>query len=244
MQAFTTLIQKLFLIVAATLPVSLCLAQDLRITPDKLSNEENVTIDGWVAHLEQPGSFVEDKLTDFAKSTFNLRPEKRTKSIWVFPKVQLKGVMPLRGDLRAVIMPSEESTTVGFTFSPGYDIHLTKEKYPKELASLEGWVKQYVKYHYTEFYKEQTVKKEKELKSKQTELEREEKKLSKLKETLAASEAKADAGDDKATAKNEKSKTAIADVESVVEKINGEITEIESAITAINESQKKVDALK
>jgi hypothetical protein len=199
-----------------------------------------VAIDGWVINLEQPSDFVEDKLSAYAKSTFNMRPDKRTKNVWVFSKVQLKEVMPLRGDLRAVFTPGPDFTTLGFTFSPGYDIHLTKEKYPQELAKLEAWVKQYLKYHYTEYYNEQITQKEKELKNKQNSLDKEEKKLAKLRESLYALEAKAESGDSKASAKNDKSKTEIAGLESSVDKLRSEITGIQEAIAEINSSLKKV----
>jgi hypothetical protein len=215
-------------------------AQNLVLKADKVRNEDNVAIDGWVVNLEQPSSFVEDKLSAYAKTTFNIKPDKRTKNVWVLPKVQLKEVTPLRGDLRAVFTPSPGNTTLGFTFSPGYDIHLSKEQYPKELAKLEAWVKQYVKYHYTEFYNEQIAQKEKELKSKQSNLEKEEKKLTKLRESLFAAEAKAESGDAKASVKNEKNKSEIAEVESNVDKLRSEITGIEEAIAEINNSLKKV----
>jgi hypothetical protein len=226
------------LIYLATLPI--CLAQELMIRADKLRNEDNAAIDGWVVNLDQPGTIVEEKLSAYAKSTFNIKPDKRTKNIWVFPKIQLKEITPLRGDLRAVLTPGTDNTTLGFTFSPGYDIHLSKEQYPKELAKLEAWVKQYIKYHYTEVYTDQIAQKEKELKSKQSALEKEEKKLTKLRESLLASEAKAESGDAKASAKTEKSKTEIAGVESNVDKLRSEISEIEAAIAELNDSIKKV----
>jgi hypothetical protein len=215
-------------------------AQNLYLKAEKLRNEENVAIDGWVVNLEQPSSFVEDKLSAYAKSTFNTKPDKRTKNVWVLSKVQLKEVSPLRGDLRAVFTPGPDYTSLGFTFSPGYDIHLSKEQYPKELAKLEAWVKQYLKYYYTEYYTEQIAQKEKELKNKQNSLEKEEKKLTKLRESLFALEAKADSGDAKASAKNEKSKTEIASIESNVDKLRSEIKGIEEAITETNSSLKKV----
>ncbi|MDO1446786.1 hypothetical protein Q0590_11015 [Rhodocytophaga aerolata] len=227
----------LLLISGYTLPVQ---AQNLTLRADKLRNEENVAIDGWVVNLEQPSNIVEEKLTNYAKTTFSAKPDKRTKNVWVFPKVQLKEITPLRGDLRAVLTPGTDNTTLGFTFSPGYDIHLSKEQYPKELAKLETWVKQYVKYHYTEVYTDQIAQKEKELKNRQSALEKEEKKLTKLRESLFDSEAKAESGDAKATAKNEKNKTEIAGIESNVDKLRGEIGEIEAAIAELNDSIKKV----
>jgi hypothetical protein len=222
------------------LSATLSQAQNLYVKAEKLRNEDNVAIDGWVVSLDQPSDFVEEKLSAYAKSTFNTKPDKRTKNVWVLPKVQLKEVTPLRGDLRAVFTPGPDQTTLGFTFSPGYDIHLSKEQYPKELAKMEAWVKQYVKYHYTQFYTEQIAQKEKELKSKQSSLEKEEKKLTKLRESLYALEGKADSGDAKASAKNEKSKTEIAGIEGNVDKLRSEITGIEESIAEMNNSMKKV----
>lgn len=215
-------------------------AQDLAIKADKLQNEDNVAIDGWVTNLEQPSNIVEKKLSAYAKSTFNAKPDKRTKNVWVFPKIQLKEITPLRGDLRAMLTPGTDNTTLGFTFSPGYDIHLSEEQYPEELAKLEAWVKQYVKYHYTAVYTDQIAQKEKELRNRQNNLEKEEKKLTKLRESLSDLEAKAESGDAKASAKNEKNKAKIADIESTVDKLRGEISEIEAAIAQLSDSIKKV----
>ncbi len=218
-------------------------AQTLNVSPDAVRSEESQSIDGWVAHLDQPAEYVEKTLSTFVKMLSGTKAEKRNKNVWVASKVKFEEISPLRGDLRAVLTPDGSGTAVGFIFSPGYDIHLDKAAYPQEYERMEGFVKKYVKHHYTEFYREETAKTQKELDSRRRELEKNEKRVAKLRESVTDNEQKISTGDsktDKLSARNSKSTGTADALTEKNQKLQDEIGRFQELLSQHNAAMQKV----
>ena len=218
-------------------------AQTLQISPDAVRSEENVSIDGWVAHLDQPAEYVEKTLGTYIKMLSGNKADKRTKTMWVAPKVKFEEFSPLRGDLRASITAEGNGTAVGFTFSPGYDIHLDKTAYPQEYEKMQGLVKKYVKHHYTEFYREEVAKAEKELNKRRREVEKNEKRIGRLQQSITSNEQKINEGDSKATKLTERNSKNTAETGGRTqenEKLQGEVQQYQEMLTQYNAALQKV----
>lgn len=219
------------------------LAQTLNVTQGKVRNEESQDIDGWVTLLDQPADYANNTFEDFIKQTYGGKVTKRGKTVLVFEKAKVPEIINLRGDLRAVFTPSATGVSVGFTFSPGYDIHITKDKYPAELAKIEALVKKYTKFHYQVFYKGQITKAEKSVTDKRNDISRKEKKMGSLRETIADNEKRISNGDSKSAKlaeRNTKNNEEIASLTGEVSKLQEEITQLQASIDGQNEALKKV----
>lgn len=222
---------------------SALLAQTLTVTQGKVRNEESQDIDGWITLLDQPADYANNTFEDFIKQTYGAKVAKRGKTVLVFEKAKMPELINLRGDLRAVFTPSATGTGVGFIFSPGYDIHLTKDKYPAELAKMEAMVKKYTKFHYQAFYKEQITKSEKSVTDKRNDISRKEKKMGSLRESIADNEKRISNGDSKAAKlaeRNTKNNEEIASLTGEISKLQEEITQLQAGIDSQNEALKKV----
>jgi hypothetical protein len=217
--------------------------QTLQISPDMVRSEENVSIDGWVAHLDQSTEYVEKTLGTYIKMLSGNKADKRAKNLWVAPKAKFEEICPLRGDLRALLTPEGNGTAVGFTFSPGYDIHVDKTAYPQEYEKMQGFVKKYVKHHYTEFYREEVAKAEKELSKRRREVEKNGKRIARLQESISNNEQKINEGDSKAgklTERNSKN-TAESDGRTQEnEKLEGEVLRYQEMLSQYNAALQKV----
>jgi len=217
--------------------------QTLQISPDAVRSEENVSIDGWVAHLDQSAEYVEKTLGSYIKMLSGNKADKRTKTMWVAPKVKFEEISPLRGDLRASLIAEGNGTAVGFTFSPGYDIHVDKTGYPQEYEKMQGFVKKYVKHHYTEYYREEVAKAEKELDKRRREVEKNEKRIGRLQKSISNNEQKISGGDSKADKLTERNSKNTAETDGRTqenEKLQGEVQHYQEMLTQYNAALQKV----
>ena len=217
--------------------------QTLQISPDVVRSEENVSIDGWVAHLDQPAEYVEKTLGTYIKMLSGNKADKRTKNLLVAPKVKFEEILPLRGDLRALLSAEGNGTAVGFTFSPGYDIHVDKTAYPEAYEKMQGFVKKYVKHHYTEFYREEAAKAEKELDKRRRVVAKNEKRIARLQQTISNNEQKISEGDSKATKLTERNSKNTAETDGRTqenEKLQGEVQHYQEMLTQYNAALQKV----
>ncbi len=220
------------------------MAQNIAITPGKVRNEEGQEVDGWVAHPEQPGDYATKTFESFLKNSMGTKVSRRAKTVLIVEKFKMEEVSPLRGDLRAVVIAGSNGTEVGFTFSPGYDIHFEPKQYPKEYAKLESFVRKYVKYHYTEYYKDQTAKTTKEIANQKSDAGRLEGRIAKLKEEIAQNEKKAaDGKESKVSEKNAKLQMDVDKYTGELTKIQDGITKLEETLVQVGTSMKKISEL-
>ncbi len=217
--------------------------QTLQISPDVVRSEENVSIDGWVAHLDQSAEYVEKTLGTYIKMLSGNRADKRAKNLWVAPKVKFEEISPLRGDLRASLTAEGNGTAVAFSFSPGYDIHVDKTAYPQEYEKMQGFVKKYVKHHYTEFYREEAAKAEKELNKRRREVEKNEKRIARLRQSISNNEQKINEDDSKASKLTERNSKDTAETDGRTqenEKLQNEVLHYQEMLSQFNAALQKV----
>ncbi|MES2732676.1 MAG: hypothetical protein V4714_13040 [Bacteroidota bacterium] len=218
-------------------------AQGLSLTEDKTKTEDGTEIEAWTASLDQKEDYVRETFDKFIKQEYGLKTDKRAKNILIVDKAKIVEISSLRGDLRGVFSPRGTSTLVSFAFSPGYDIHLSKEAYPDELVRLGKIAKRYVKYHYNYYYKDLLANTEKQIRDKQDDINKNTSRISKAKSDIADNQTKIDAGDKqtpKLTDRNRKSNESITSMETENTNLQTEITQLKESITQIQASLKKV----
>lgn len=220
------------------------IAQNVSITPGKVQTEESQEVDGWIAHPEQPAEYATKTFESFLKNSMGTKLTRKVRNVLIVEKIKIGEVSSWRGDLRAVVRTGSNGTEIGFIFSPGYDIHFEPTHYPKEYAKLESMVRKYIKYHYSEYYKDQSAKVTKDISTEKSSAEKLESRIAKVKDEMSLNEKKsADGKDAKASEKNAKLQLEADKLNGELTKLQGEITKLEETLNQINASIKKVAEL-
>jgi hypothetical protein len=219
------------------LSVQVLFAQTLLVEQRTVQNEESDDLLSWTARVDQDVDFCMDTYGDFIKELTKTKVDKRGKNVLVAEKTVIPEIMSIRMDQRAIFTPESGGTAVSFTFSPGYDIHLGKEHYKAEFEKGETFVKNYVRYHYEKFYRDQISDLKDKIKSRQNDIESNGKKLDKNNKTIA--ENKADGETEKTRTKNEKMLRENDGYTVDTAKKRREIEDLENQLANANEALQK-----
>jgi hypothetical protein len=214
-------------------------AQKLLVEERTVKNEETVDLESWTASLDQDMDYCMETYSDFIKELVKVKVDKRGKSILVAQKTAFPELSDLRIDQRAIFTTESAGTAVSFTFSPGYDIHFSREAYKNEFAKGEAFVKSYVRFHYKEFYEDKRKDIEDKIKSKQNDIESNNKKTER--NTKAITENAGTAETEKSKAKNEKMQRENDGYASDTTSKRREISDLQEELAAITQSLKKVE---
>jgi hypothetical protein len=217
-------------------------AQKLVVEERPVKNEETVDLDSWTASLDQDMDYCMETYSDFIKELVKVKVDKRVKSILVAQKTAFPELSDLRLDQRAIFTTESSGTAVSFTFSPGYDIHFSREAYKNEFAKGEAFIKSYVRFHYKAFYEEKRKDIESKIKSKQNDIDSNNKKTEK--NTKAITENAGAAETDKSKSKNEKMQRENDAYASDTTSKRREITDLQDELSSITQSLKKVEEFK
>lgn len=226
-----------------TVSCNFIFAQNFTISDQKSKTEEGQECDSWVAHLDQPIDYAKKTFEKYIKANFDRKLEDKNKTVLFLEKSKFADISSLRGDLRAVYSPEGTGCMVGFIFSPGYDIHLTKQNFPEEFKKMETLVRKYVKFHYIEYYKEMIADIDKQITKKENEITSNEKKIQSKTDDIADNETKINAGDkkaDKLKDRNIKNNGDIVTLQTGITTLQAEIVKLRETVNKGNESLKKV----
>ena len=214
-------------------------SQQLIVEERKVKNEESIELSSWTARLDQDMDYCMETYESFIKEFFKIKVTKQGKTMLVAEKAAIPELSNLRLDQRALFATETGGTAVSFTFSPGYDIHFGHDSYEEEFKKGELFVKNFVRYHYNEFYGEKIKSIESQIKSKLNDIESNSKKIERNKKTIA------DSGDDtKSQTKNEKLLRENDNYTSDSNTKRNEVSILEGDLKAANESLRKVEAFR
>jgi len=214
-------------------------SQQLIVEERKVKNEESIELFSWTARLDQDMDYCMETYGSFIKELFKIKVTKQGKTMLVAEKAAIPELSNLRLDQRALFAAETGGTAVSFTFSPGYDIHFGHDAYEEEFKKGELFVKNFVRYHYTEFYEEKAKSTESQIKSKLNDIESNIKKIERNKKTIG------DGGDDaKSQSKNEKLLKENDNYASDSNTKRNEISILEGELKTFNESLRKVEAFR
>jgi hypothetical protein len=214
-------------------------SQQLIVEERKVKNEESIELSSWTARLDQDMDYCMETYGSFIKEFFKIKVTKQGKTMLVAEKVAIPELSNLRLDQRALFATETSGTAVSFTFSPGYDIHFGHDAYEEEFKKGELFVKNFVRYHYNEFYGEKVKSTESQIKSKLNDIESNIKKTERNKKTIA------DSGDDaKSLSKNEKLLRENDNYTSDSNTKRNEISILEADLKVFNECLRKVETFR
>ncbi len=128
-------------------------SQDLTATHTKIPVTD-IVADAWTAPLNDDISFYKDTFADFTKQEFGEKAKNDGKTEMIVERISLNRVSDKRGDLRLNFITEGSETKLALSFLLGYDIWINPEDYPDGMEQLRLLTRDYLRYHYTEYYNE------------------------------------------------------------------------------------------
>ncbi len=131
--------------------LQLAYSQDLTTTHTKIPVTD-VVVDSWTAVLNDDMSFYKKTFVDFTKQEFGIKAKNSGKTELMVEKASINRVSDKRGDLRMTFITEGSDTKLALSFLLGYDIWINPQDYPEGMEQLRQLVRDYLRYHYTEYY--------------------------------------------------------------------------------------------
>ena len=126
-------------------------AQDLTLIHREIAVTD-VKVDSWAATLNDDKSFYEATFEDFTKNEFGTKSKNNGKDEELLEKVSIPQVTDKRGDLRLTFFVEGTQTKLGLSLMLGYDVWINPNDYLEEMEKLKHLARDYLRFHYTEYY--------------------------------------------------------------------------------------------
>lgn len=153
MPYLTSAMKKIFLICSLSFFSFWLQAQNLTVTHSKIPVHD-VTVDVWSANLNDDLSFYKATFEDFTKQEFGTKSRNDGKNEELLEKVSIPQVTDKRGDLRLTFYTEGTRNKLGLSLLLGYDVWINPDDYPDEMERLRKFTRDYLRYHYTNYYNE------------------------------------------------------------------------------------------
>ncbi len=221
-------------------------SQDLNVIHRKISVTD-LTVDSWSATLNDNMSFYEKTFEDFTKKEFGTKSRDNGKSEELLEKVSIPQVTDKRGDLRLTFFTEGSQTKMGISLMLGYDVWINPEDYGEEMERLRHFSRDYLRYHYTEYYndiiekdlklisshKKSIEKSEKSIKTMRTQISRNEEKLNN--ETSTGRRSSMEKKNRQNTTDIDRLETEIPDLRENIDSLNEHIQEMKDQLKYVEE---------
>lgn len=181
--------KKIFLICILWGSINLIYAQDLTVTHTKIPVTD-VVVDTWTATLNDDISFYKDTFTDFTKQEFGVKAKSDGKTEMAVEKASINRVSEKRGDLRMTFFTDGSDTKLALSYMLGYDIWINPENYPDGMEQLRQLTRDYLRYHYTNYYNDIIEKDMKVIDGHKKDIDRSEKSISNMRKQISKNEQK------------------------------------------------------
>ena len=206
------------------------IGQDMTVVSKKVPVTD-VVIDGWVATLNDEADVYKKNFADFIKKEFDHKVSNQGKTAAKAEKISLTRISDKRGDLWLQFYTDGSDTKAAIGFLLGYDIWINPEEYADGMEQMRLLTRDYLRYHYTEYY---TAIAEKDLKL----INGYNKEISKAERSITNMRKQIDKNNEKLTTESNPSKR------SNMERKNGQnLAEIEELTSSIPELQGKISSL-
>ncbi len=181
--------KKILIVVLLWGCCSVLQAQDLTASHTKIPVTD-VVVDAWTATLNDDMSFYKETFADFTKQEFGIKSKSNGKTEMVVAKASINRVSEKRGDLRATFITDGSDTKIAFSFLLGYDIWIDPEHYPDGMEQLRQLTRDYLRFHYTEYYNEIVEKDLDVINGHKKDIDKSEKSISNMRKQITKNETK------------------------------------------------------
>lgn len=231
-QLYSRKMKKLFLILGLLSAGIALSAQNLTLEHSKIPVSD-VTVDVWSANLNDNMSFYEDTFEDFTKKEFGTRSRDDGKNEELLEKVSIPQVSDKRGDLRLTFYAEDGRDKLGMSLMLGYDVWINPDDYPAEMKRLQQFARDYLRFHYSEYYNEIIDKDLELIADYKKSIEKSEKSIGNMRAQITKNESKLE----EETNGNRKSKMESKNAQNVTDiaRLEAEIPELQSKIESLDE---------
>ncbi len=212
-------------------------AQDLTATASKIPVTD-IVADAWTAPLNDDISFYKDTFGEFAKQQFGIKSKSNGKTELVVEKASINRVSDKRGDLRVLFITEGSDTKIALCFLMGYDIWINPEEHPDGMEQLRQLTRDYLRFHYTEYYNDIVEKDLKVIEGHKKSIDKNEKSISNMRKQITKNEGKL---------QEETNGRRIASMEKKnqqnredIDRLTAEIPDLRNKITALDEHIQQV----
>ncbi|MEH0158717.1 hypothetical protein V6R21_32075 [Limibacter armeniacum] len=148
-----------------------CFISEVALSQQMVALEEKeITIKGnrmsaWVTTIESDIDQAKGDIKRFAKQEYGIRLKEK-KSVLIAKEIKMKGITDKKGDVWVNVTPGVIPGTAdaAFAYQLGYDVSLNSTDFPEAMSSMQQAVKEFIRYHYKNYYKNQIEEKEDRLK--------------------------------------------------------------------------------
>ncbi len=222
-----------FLLIAGILLPVFMLAQDHLFLEEQEVNLEDAKSSAWVfpipRNLEEPL----DDLQDYCKERSDLKLKKGSENMVIAEKVSLHHITAMRGDLIGYTFIREQYYAMAMVLQLGYDISLNSKEWEKEMQNFRNYAKEFMSYHYEQYYSRRIQEKEKELKDVEKDKKQAENKIDNI--TGKVNNLGKKIGKEEETAKIQNYESEINTLESDMQELADTLPGLESRINALKE---------
>lgn len=221
-------------------------SQDLTATHTKIPVTD-VVADSWTAVLNDDMSFYKETFSDYAKREFGIKSKSSGKTELLVEKASINRISDKRGDLRLTFITEGSDTKLAVSFLLGYDIWINPQDYPQGMEQLRQLLRDYLRYHYTEYYNDIIEQDLKVIESHKKDIDRSEKSISKMRQQISKNEErlKTETNDRRIAAmekKNQQNKEDIDRLTAEIPLLKDKITALDEHITQTKSLMKNVEA--
>lgn len=206
--------------------------QDLMVIHRQIAVTD-VTVDSWSATLNDDISFYEQTFENFTKREFGSKSRDVGKNEELLEMVSIPQVTDKRGDLRLTFFTEGSQTKMGISFMLGYDVWINAEDYSEEMEKLKHLTRDYLRFHYTEYYNDIIEKDLELINGHKKSIEKSEKSIGTLRSQISRNEEKLkNEGNAKRQSNMEKKNQQNA---LDIERLESEIPELQTTIDSLDE---------
>ena len=145
--------KRILLILLSVGYAGMLMSQDLTVVTKKVPVTD-VVIDCWVATLNEKTEIYRKNFADFVKKEFDHKVKNDGKTASMAEMISLSRVSEKRGDLWLQFYTDGSETKAAIGFLLGYDIWINPEDYSEGMEEMRQLTRDFLRYHYTEYYTE------------------------------------------------------------------------------------------
>jgi gas vesicle protein len=236
---------KIALSISLVLVCGSIVGQNLTVTHSKIPVSD-VTADVWSANLNDNVSFYEETFEDFTKQEFGQKSQDDGKNEEILEKASIPQITNKRGDLRLTFYTEGNVNKMGLSFLLGYDVWINPTDYPDEMERLRKFTREYLRFHYTQYYNDIIDSDTKLIGDYKKSIEKSEKSISNMRGQISKNEEKLTSEDNtnrksSLERKNEQNKTDIERLEAEIPDLQEKISSLDEHILQIKDKLKFVE---
>jgi len=174
-------IKKIYCLATGLMLAVLANAQSVFLIEKNMPTQEASSANMLVFNVCKDLEKVEQNLGDFIKERYDLKMKNNSKYSQIAEKASIPALSEYRGDLIAYFHHTDTGNAASIGFAMGYDIYLNSQDNAEGMKNFRNMVKNFMSYHYQDYYQNSLDDLEKQLKDANKEVNKRETDINRFK---------------------------------------------------------------